>query len=165
MKKFKLFTILLAVSLFALVACGADDEKEKVEETVDEMFEDITESVQESQQEGLKDEYSGVHGELLNQELLTDEFPSDFPVPGGKVDDFEYTQSRVVLRMDTGSSVEETYAWFEENLADSDWQITESDLEDFRGHFHFQKGEWDGDVGISTGYGRQTSISIIFYNY
>lgn len=173
MEKAKIFFIFLAISLFALVACGGDDEAEVTDGMVDDALEgygfDIEENLEragEAMQEAREDQYSTVDGSIINEEMITAEFPSDLPVPGGKVDDFEHDEYRVDLRMFTGSSVEEAYDWLEENLAQSPWEVTDSGLEEnVRGFFIIEKEDYEGDISIAMGYGAQTTVGIHIYNY
>jgi len=131
-----------------LVEDNVDNYEVVVEEETGEEESD-TESTEEGDEETWqmkKSTEEAVDGDLEKEDLITDEFPEDIPLPGGIVTGSSYDDSSIDLKIDIDSTVEEIMDWYVEALEEEGWEITSRSSEEpmegyFAGEIEFAKEE------------------------
>jgi hypothetical protein len=169
------FLMVLAVAAFlvvrGLVKKGVsvfEDETERIERQIEEDFEITEDEDGEETWMFSKSTEEEVDGELEREDLITDRFPEDIPLPGGIVTASSYDDYSLEIKLDINSSVEEIMDWFEEALAEEGWEITsrssqESMEEWVTGTIQFSKEEEErkGRIDLDTNpYQEITSVRI-----
>ena len=161
----KIVLIVLAVLLVIALLCGgfamfayrtASDritEITEVEDTLREVEQEVTREIDEMErevEEVVETEEAATQGdepkvdeELLQRDLLSERFPEDIPLSGGKLRESSFDQWSVSAVIMTSSSVEEAYLWYEEALEDTDWVITSKSRQDNRANISFNNDAED----------------------
>jgi len=149
-----LVLLLILTLVFLLYLRDSENGNDNVvqEQTVD-MNENAEEGIEsqnaEPAQEPLDTESFDIDGEIINEELITSEFLSDFPLLGGEIHMFRDFGQRVILRMNTQFTAEEVYDWFTKNLENTEWDIEDSELNNDRGSLTINSEEAEGVIEIT----------------
>lgn len=112
--------------------------------------------------ERIESRYPNLDDETRNEELITSELPSNFPIPGGEIQMFRDSVRRIDLRMSVGSTIEEVYEWFETNLANTPWEIQDTALDDLTAGMEIHDGTIGGTIKMEERQEIQTDIMIFF---
>lgn len=181
----KIIIIVLIVILAIVLLCGVGGFfliKNFVTEKVDEVTEvqDVWKDI-EKEFEGLDDfdftvedeaessTYPTVDGELLDANIISDQFPGDISLSGGKVTSSSFDEWRISVSISTSSSLEEAFAWYEDFFeSDPYWTITSKSKEEQFATMQFtnslEENERKGSVTINSWFA-DTNIEIIEDTY
>jgi hypothetical protein len=167
--------VLLLLGLIALGVLGfagvsffskITDEFEGVQELVeDEYIDDSTEteepdsSEEESESEDeftlKKSTEQGVDGELESESMLSDRFPEDIPLSGGKITASSYSDLNIIAELDVNTEIEEVKEWYLDALRENGWEITSQSEDEpvenwtaIKIAFQSADGERRGDINI-----------------
>lgn len=153
---------LAGVSFFSKVT----DEFEGIDEVQEYIYEEEESDTTEDSQDYSEDEdeddsflkkstEQGLDEELESSDMLTEKFPEDIPLSGGKITSSSYTDSRIIAELDVDATVKETKEWYVDALRDGGWEITkQSESEPTEGwttidiSFESTDGERRGDIKI-----------------
>jgi hypothetical protein len=173
MKKKTLFlilaTLLILILVFVLIFLINTRESQKDNAVQDTQIDvDVNEGAgenmevpdEEKLQEMLESRYPRIDGEIVNEELITSDLPSNFPIPGGEIQMFRDRDGRTHLRMSTVSIAKEVYEWYRQNLKNTEWSIEDSTMDNNRGVLTINNEKMESEIRI-TGMGDiQTDIII-----
>lgn len=101
-----------------------EDEAERIERQIDDEFEITEDEDGEEAWMFRKTTEEAVDGDLEREDLVSDRFPEDIPLPGGIVTASSYDDYSLEVSMNINSSVEDIMNWFEEELEEEGWEIT-----------------------------------------
>jgi hypothetical protein len=97
----------------------------------------------------------GVDGELESESMLSDRFPEDIPLSGGKITASSYSDLNITAELDVDSELLEVKEWYLDALRENDWEISsQSEDEPVEGwtsikiSFESTDGERRGDISI-----------------
>jgi hypothetical protein len=127
------------------------------EEQQEDPFEFFIPDVDEDQEEG---DLPEVENDMEGEDLITERFPEDIPLSGGRVIASSFDQWSVKVDIQTSSSVEDAYLWYEEALEDTDWIVTSKSRDDGRANIEFNNGEDSGSDDF-----RRGDVSILRYDW
>lgn len=132
------------------------------QEFTDEYEEGEESETSESEESEEEDEFllkksteQGLDGELESSDILSEEFPNDLPLSGGKLTASSHDDRRIVAELDVDATVGDIKEWYVEALRDEGWEITsQSETEPIEGFvsvevsFQSADGERTGDLKI-----------------
>ena len=129
--------------LFEEVEDAVEVVDEEVDESVDFFIPDVEEDEPsfEDGEEELESDLPKVEDDMEDADLVSDRFPEDIPLSGGKVTSSSFDQWGVKVDLQTSSSVEDAYTWYEEALEDTDWVVTSKSRDDTSASIDFNNGE------------------------
>jgi hypothetical protein len=91
-----------------------------------------------------------VDEELEGRKLITNDFPEDIPLSGGKVTGSASDEWNIKVEISTGSTLDEVFDWYVEKLEESGWEITSRSKQmDMYGQISFEKDDRKGDVKLA----------------
>lgn len=179
----KIVMIVLAVILVILLLCGgvaffayrsATDRVEEVSDVWREVEQEVEREIEEFEEEAFdynqedeaeESEYPKTDEQLLEQNLISDRFPEDIPLPGGQVRDSSFDRWSVNVNIMTSSSVEEAFLWYEETMEGTDWVITSKGRQDDSASINFENELEDddfrrGEISITKSWRGYTNIMV-----
>jgi hypothetical protein len=121
------FLVVLGVAVFLVLRGVINRGKalyEEETERIEEAFEITEDEDGEETWMFTKSTEESVDGDLEKEDLVSDRFPEDIPLPGGIVTASSYDDYALEVKVDINSSVEEIMDWYEEALAEEGWEIT-----------------------------------------
>ncbi len=176
----KIILIILVILLVIALLCGgialfvyrgvsdrveeAEDVWREIEQEV-ERTEQEWEEFEEPEVEETESELPKVSNSLEARDLLSDRFPGDIPLSGGKIRESSFDNWSVSVVIMTSSSVEDAYQWYEEAMGGTDWIITSKSRQDDRASISFENDQEDedfrrGDISIYDSIWDYTTITI-----
>ncbi len=145
---FGIFLLCGVVGFFFIRSLVSDkvDEIERVVQDIEniepiDFNEDFNDFDFETEEVDEDEKYPEVNNDLEDEDLVSDKFPDDIPLSGGKVNSSAFDQWSVQVEMYTSSSVEDIYNWYENALKDTDWVITSKSRDDDSAEISFDNGE------------------------
>lgn len=144
------------VSFFSKVTEEFDGLETVIEEEYTEENEE-SETAEEENEEFLykKSTEQGLDGDLESSDMLTDNFPEDIPLSGGKITASSRNDLKIVAELDVDATLEEVKQWYVDELRNEGWEISsqsESEpIEDWLSvdiSFESVDGERRGDITI-----------------
>lgn len=88
------------------------------------------------------EEYPSIHDEVVDEGLISDQFPQDISLPGGRVTSSSFTNGYSVdVNLATSSSLNDVYEWFEEEFAETEWIITSKSRDNNHASIKFDNGK------------------------
>lgn len=135
-------------------------EQEYIDESEESYDSDQSDSIEEPDEEEdgfslKKSTEQGLDGELESSDMLTDKFPEDIPLSGGKISASSHDDRRIVAELDVDATIQETKQWYIDALGAEGWEITsQSESEPIEGwttvdiSFASADGERRGDIRI-----------------
>ncbi len=86
--------------------------------------------------------------DLEESTMVTSDFPSDIPLPGGKVIGSSSDEWSIKVQISTSSTLDDTFDWYINALEEAEWTVTSKSKDSGYAEIKFERDDRRGDVKL-----------------